>query len=95
MIDKRAKEILAKTGYTTEVEKTIVYMYIEELEKENQQLKEENNKIKIAITENCDLRLEVLKYKEVIEEVRGYVDKEMFDYLETPELLQILDKVEE
>jgi hypothetical protein len=31
--------------------------------------------------------------KEVIEEVRKYVDKEMFDYLETPGLLQILDKV--
>lgn len=43
------------------------------LEKIRTQLKEENEKIKIAIIENCDLRLEVLKYKEVIEEVRQEV----------------------
>lgn len=31
----------------------------------------------------------------VIEEVRGYIDKVMFDYFETPGLLQILDKVKD
>lgn len=43
------------------------------LQQENQQLKDENDKIKIAIIENCDLRLEVLKYKEVIEEVWNFI----------------------
>lgn len=72
----------------------IIVEQLNKLEQENQQLKEENDKIKIAITENCDLRLEVLKYKEVIEEVREYATNEMriVNDNEYHKLLQILDK---
>lgn len=61
-----------------------------ELQQENIQLKENNMSMQEEMArtwEKEDL------YKEVVEEVREYVDKEMFDYLETPGLLQILDKI--
>lgn len=34
-----AKRILTKAGYTTETEKTAVYLYVEELQQENEKLK--------------------------------------------------------
>ena len=45
-----------------------------------------------AINKYIDEVEENRQLKEVIEEVRKYIDKEMFDYHETPELLQIFDK---
>lgn len=102
-LQERKKETQQYKSY----EKEDLIDEIINLQQENQQLKEEKEKIKIAITENCDLRLEVLKYKEVIEEVREYIEKECNDLLigyfhnrfDTTEyyekLLQILDKAKE
>jgi DNA gyrase/topoisomerase IV subunit A len=69
------------------------------LEQENQQLKEEIDNLNYIIDKQ-DRDITILskgnkQLKEVIEEVREYADKEMFDYLETPGLLQILDKAKE
>ena len=71
-----------------------------EIQQENQQLKEkintyENPEDLTLMFMYCDEKAKdkIKQLKEIIEEVREYIDKEMFDYLETPELLQILDKV--
>lgn len=76
-------------------EAKMIGSFIEELQQENQQLKENNMSMQeemVRTWEKADL------YKEVIEEVREYVDnivpcihdEELLD-----EVLQILDKVKE
>ena len=81
--------------------------YFERLQQENQQLKEECEKQRYAITENCDLRKEILKLEEVLDEIREYIEDDGISYLDlvgtrcwcnkqsANKLLQTLDKVKE
>ena len=79
----------------------ILLTYIEVLQQENSRLKENNMSMQEEMTrtwEKADL------YKEVIEEIREYIEDWLFDaggngasmtYEDINELLQILDKVKE
>ena len=55
--EEHVKKILAKSGYTTEIEKTVVYVYVEKLKQENQNLKNEIDCLKDQIEfwkQQCD-----------------------------------------
>ena len=82
--------------------------YVEKLEKEIQQLKDKNKEQSLLLIEYQQMEYERNLYKEVIDEVRGYIkENRLFQFKydseysflgiseEEPrkELLQILDKV--
>lgn len=50
---------------------------IKRLEKENEKLKEKCEKQQYAITENCDLRLEIEQLKEQRQELRSWLEEEI------------------
>lgn len=77
--------------------------YIKELQKENQQLKNDNAVMKAGLIQIRDERLE--KYKSVLDEIREYIESTDYDYAGAKctlkdtvigeKILQILDKVKE
>ena len=71
----KTDSLYTKILFTTdEINKYDLIGQLEQLQRENRQLREKCEKQRYAITENCDLRKEILKLENVLDEIREYIN---------------------
>ena len=87
MMNKEVNELLDKLGQMEDAPLIWINKKLYTLIEEKQRAIEEYNKLSSHFHNELDLRI---KLQERIDKAIEYISNEMFDYLETPDLLEIL-----